>query len=260
IHSIAPSDGCPEPSFANDGDIFCLDEADSYCADRAFNSDHDDLCLVDDDITVVAPKQDSVGLSLASTVAAVPDTSYKPANVEERLGYLAKEKANISDRICDLEFADEIGNENEISLLRQNRIDIMKEIRHLQSLGQSSELPSASNSHSNASPTIQTAQPTTCTTNGGDGAWASEPARQPAFAAPSIGNWNGSRIHTVASTEIVKPSDPEPNQEQANYHWTRDVYKTLRTVFKMKEFRSRQLEAINATLQGKDVFVLMPTG
>ncbi|KAJ2693935.1 hypothetical protein H4R19_005962, partial [Coemansia spiralis] len=54
-------------------------------------------------------------------------------DVSQRLAELAKEKARISDEICDLEFADEIGNDNEISLLRQRRIDVMNEIRRLQS-------------------------------------------------------------------------------------------------------------------------------
>jgi len=34
----------------------------------------------------------------------------------------------------------------------------------------------------------------------------------------------------------------------------------LRGVFSMKEFREKQLETMNATLSGKDVFLVMPTG
>ncbi|EMD38716.1 hypothetical protein CERSUDRAFT_172197, partial [Gelatoporia subvermispora B] len=42
--------------------------------------------------------------------------------------------------------------------------------------------------------------------------------------------------------------------------WYPEVRKKLSDVFKVESFRRNQLEAINATLDGQDVFVLMPTG
>ena len=42
--------------------------------------------------------------------------------------------------------------------------------------------------------------------------------------------------------------------------WSNDVKAAMKHVFHLREFRHNQLEAINATLAGKDVFVLMPTG
>ncbi|KAJ2623135.1 ATP-dependent DNA helicase sgs1, partial [Coemansia sp. RSA 1290] len=158
----------------------------------------------------------------------------------ERLAELAKEKARISDRICDLEFADEIGNENEISLLRQSRIDIMKEIQRLKN-------------DEGSSPTAATSIPAAHLQG-------STAAESPNSNGPSHIINLDKPDYPNYSNELVGPSYAENTQPEVTYPWSKDVYKALRQVFKMKEFRSRQLEAINATLDGRDVFVLMPTG
>ncbi|KAK9464120.1 P-loop containing nucleoside triphosphate hydrolase protein [Lipomyces oligophaga] len=52
----------------------------------------------------------------------------------------------------------------------------------------------------------------------------------------------------------------DKNEPQKAFPWSQEVCSVLTNVFKLSGFRHNQLEAINATLSGKDVFVLMPTG
>ncbi|KXS21836.1 ATP-dependent DNA helicase [Gonapodya prolifera JEL478] len=52
---------------------------------------------------------------------------------------------------------------------------------------------------------------------------------------------------------------PGPVASAGGHPWSREVIKALR-VFRITSFRPNQQEAVDATLGGKDVFVLMPTG
>lgn len=74
--------------------------------------------------------------------------------------------------------------------------------------------------------------------------------------------------HGVGSSKTQKPKDVKNmslpvnpgHADMMKHAWSDDVKKVLKECFRLRGFRSNQLEAINATLGGKDAFVLMPTG
>ncbi|OHW92366.1 RecQ family ATP-dependent DNA helicase [Colletotrichum incanum] len=76
---------------------------------------------------------------------------------------------------------------------------------------------------------------------------------------------SGNTTQPSKAVESLKKREPPKAKlsippELMKHPWSADVRKALKDRFRMRGFRSNQLEAINATLAGKDAFVLMPTG
>lgn len=78
---------------------------------------------------------------------------------------------------------------------------------------------------------------------------------RPAFAETT---GNVIRTEEPKAPPAFQPSSPKVSLLQ--HRWSRDVKAAMSQRFHLRGFRPYQLEAINATLAGKDAFVLMPTG
>jgi hypothetical protein len=71
-------------------------------------------------------------------------------------------------------------------------------------------------------------------------------------------------VTPVASTSVIMTDNLSMSKavrvDQTATPYYREAIRVLKEVFGLHSFRKNQLEAINATLDGRDVFVLMPTG
>ncbi|KAJ5650578.1 Bloom syndrome protein [Penicillium longicatenatum] len=67
---------------------------------------------------------------------------------------------------------------------------------------------------------------------------------------------------TSGNTSRMPPPKKSPGRSNfwANNAWSHEVRTVLKEKFHLRGFRPNQLEAIDATLAGKDTFILMPTG
>lgn len=68
------------------------------------------------------------------------------------------------------------------------------------------------------------------------------------------------RVKATSKKPIKQVPKPKIPQELLKFPWSGDLLRAFKDRFRLEGFRHNQLEAINATLDGKDAFVLMPTG
>ena len=74
-------------------------------------------------------------------------------------------------------------------------------------------------------------------------------------------NFKGSYRHPVSTqSTILKEIQCDSAQFRGVYEHSDQLYAALRSRFGLKEFRTNQREAMNATMLGNDCFILMPTG
>ncbi|TIB93290.1 ATP-dependent DNA helicase [Wallemia mellicola] len=92
---------------------------------------------------------------------------------------------------------------------------------------------------------------------------------EPLMSDDDVAPMNMQSFGDVPEDDEVSVMEPPPRapevvkHEEDNYPrypWSRDVEKVMHDMFKLNAFRKNQREAIDATLDAKDVFVLMPTG
>nr|XP_019934965.1 PREDICTED: Bloom syndrome protein isoform X2 [Paralichthys olivaceus] len=85
---------------------------------------------------------------------------------------------------------------------------------------------------------------------------------------PSKSSWDKKPATPVSAAKPSKICSPEPDFRNPahdrfrgfNFSYSQEMMKIFHKRFGLHKFRFNQLEAINATLQGEDTFVLMPTG
>ena len=83
---------------------------------------------------------------------------------------------------------------------------------------------------------------------------------RPALSTTSGNTSSTSQTKTIDKKAVSSSARARIPPELMKFPWSPEVKRALKDRFRMSGFRHNQLEAINATLAGKDAFILMPTG
>ena len=259
----------------------------SFPHDDDFDADWTTPCLHNQERMTVEP--------MASVVTTQPLTSIDNNNQEE-IKRLKEEKGELSNLICDL--MDEAEEDEEagrrLAELRARRKIVESRLKEL-----SSECLGNSQSSSSLSSSLPTKAPVTAPYCAKTNVPLPSPMSvvhkeeedsQPDFTIieeetpktiARVQNIQEKPKYTVLE-ETPKPKAPidrvipvtplralnilsqtdNPDSEYAGFKfaWSGKVQEALKSVFKLPSFRKNQLEAINAVMAKRDVFVLMPTG
>lgn len=89
---------------------------------------------------------------------------------------------------------------------------------------------------------------------------SNRPRARSVFSEASGNSGPPSRLKSLAKKPVQLVPKLKPPPELMQHPWSRDMLKAFKDMFRLQGFRPNQLEAINATLEGQDAFVLMPTG
>lgn len=70
---------------------------------------------------------------------------------------------------------------------------------------------------------------------------------------------SSSKSKSTPSASVMSKQELQ-RYDRADFPWSKDVERHLKDSFRLAKFRPMQLKAINLTMSGKDVFMVMPTG